>query len=383
MADVRADQRTWQDWTDPEFFNESKRLESRFVPLFFRQIFPARVQQTKLTLTGWMLIVVSLGIGSAAYNTSSNILFMTLSLLLSSLILSGILSHMNFRKMRWSLEAPSHLQVGEVGMSEVDIDNRKNLFPTMGICFCVESDAEEEAHRLYAPYVMSARETAKLEWSIVPKERGFCTVRIVGIESKFPFGFLRKAKLLNVETEVPVWPARIDYFFEPIGSGRRFLSGAIQRKPGQGNDLLNVRSYERGDPLRSIHWKATARMNRLMVRQLAEEGESGFHIVVEPDADLWTEAGFERMCSLVCSLADDLFQSDRLESITIAGESPEMIREIRDVHDFFNRLATMQRRKNGLRLAGITQANTITLRPAGLDQISIYIGEHETGQTNA
>ncbi|MEM1221206.1 MAG: DUF58 domain-containing protein, partial [Verrucomicrobiota bacterium] len=272
IADIRADQKSWQDWTDPEFFCESKRQETRFLPLFFRQIVPTRTQETKLTVTGWMMIIVSLGIGSAAYNTSSNILFMTLSLLLSSFILSGILSHMNFRKMRWALEAPSHLQVGEAGLGEVDVDNRKNLFPTMGICFLVESDAEDQIYRLYTPYVMSARETAKLEWTFVPKKRGICTVRLTGIESKFPFGFLRKAKLIDVEEKVPIWPARVDYAFKPSGNGRRFLSGITKRKAGQGNDLLNLRHYERGDPPRLIHWKATARMNRLMIRQLAEEG---------------------------------------------------------------------------------------------------------------
>ena len=62
----------------------------------------------KMTLTGWCLIVVSLGLGVAAYNTASNILFLTLSLLLSSLILSGVLSLINFKKLRWELRVPSH-----------------------------------------------------------------------------------------------------------------------------------------------------------------------------------------------------------------------------------------------------------------------------------
>ena len=137
MAHVNTELRNWHDWTNPDFFATARQQESRFVPLFLRQILPGHLLQTRLTLTGWFLIIVSFGIGSAAYNTASNILFLTLSLLLSSLILSGILSWINFRKLHWGLQAPTHLKVGEVGMAEVDLANAKALFPSMAICFRV------------------------------------------------------------------------------------------------------------------------------------------------------------------------------------------------------------------------------------------------------
>jgi hypothetical protein len=104
MAGSHTELRRWHDWTDPDFFMEGRQRERRLVPLFLRQVLPKQHQRTKLTLTGWMLIIVSMGIGSAAYNTASNILFMTLSLLLSSLILSGILSLINFKKLNLVFE---------------------------------------------------------------------------------------------------------------------------------------------------------------------------------------------------------------------------------------------------------------------------------------
>ena len=121
MAPANTELRNWHDWTDPDFFATDRQRESRFVPLFLRQILPRHLLQTRLTLTGWCLIFVSFGLGIAAYNTASNILFLTLSLLLSSLVLSGILSWINFRKLQWVLQAPTHLKVGEVGMAEVDL----------------------------------------------------------------------------------------------------------------------------------------------------------------------------------------------------------------------------------------------------------------------
>ena len=62
-------------------------------------LYPARGQRIMPTVSGILLISVALGIGSAAYNTSNNILFITLSLLLACLILSGVLSMLNFKKV--------------------------------------------------------------------------------------------------------------------------------------------------------------------------------------------------------------------------------------------------------------------------------------------
>ena len=60
-------------------------------------VFPQRGQRILPTLSGTLLIALSLGIGMAAYNSANNILFITLSLLLACLILSGVLSWLNFR----------------------------------------------------------------------------------------------------------------------------------------------------------------------------------------------------------------------------------------------------------------------------------------------
>ncbi len=79
------------EWADPGFFAHQSRTRNLFRIL--KQLFiPPRGHKTIPTAAGFVLILLTLGIGSAAYNTSSNILFMTVSLLLSSLLLSGILS---------------------------------------------------------------------------------------------------------------------------------------------------------------------------------------------------------------------------------------------------------------------------------------------------
>lgn len=374
--------RRWHDWTDPDYFMEGRQRERRLIPLFLRQMLPQHLQRTRLTIAGWMLIIVSMGIGSAAYNTSSNILFMTLSLLLSSLILSGILSLINFRQLDWTLSAPGHLQVGEVGMAQVALENRKRRFPSMGLVFQVGSSAQAGAVRLYLKRAVPAGGRASLEWTFVPTQRGPCGVYLHGVESKFPFGFLLKGMGQTVEATILVWPARVDYTFKPAAEGRRFQAGASKRMAGAGSDLLNLRTYVAGDAPRLIHWKATARMNKMMVRQLAQEGETGFHLRVDSAGFDWSAAQLETLCSVACALAEDLFQVGRLETVAIGHEGGIFLRGLRELHDFFDALALLEADSGaGARaIPAVERRNLITFQPLGEGGVSIYVNGAQAGQ---
>ncbi|MCH2155962.1 MAG: hypothetical protein MK080_08160, partial [Opitutales bacterium] len=91
----------------------------------------------RLTFSGWALLVIALAMGGAAYNTSSNILFMSLSLILSSLVMSGFLSFFNFKKISWMLDVPRHLRVAEPSTVSVRVKNEKKWLPTFSFWFRV------------------------------------------------------------------------------------------------------------------------------------------------------------------------------------------------------------------------------------------------------
>ncbi len=382
MTESKGELRRWNDWTDPDFFVYGRHRESRFLPLFLRQLLPSPLRRTKLTMTGWFLVVVSMGIGTAAYNTASNILFMTLSLLLSSLVLSGILSVINFRRLEWKLSAPMHLRCGEVGMAEVGLRNGKSIFPSMCLCFRVSTPASDGEERLYLQDTLAACESTHLEWTFIPQRRGRYRLCLSGVESQFPFGFLNKVMGSEQSETVLVWPEYVDYRFKPDTGGPRFTSGASRRRAGLGTDLLNLRPYVPGDAPRLIHWKATARLGQLVVRQLAMEGESGYRLYVNPDRRLWNAEQFERMCALVGSLAEDLYQAGRLEAVCFAGENLLPVRCNRDLYDFFDRLALLERRELAASAPQMTGRRWIRVRPKPPHAIAIYLDENEAGQTD-
>lgn len=382
MPHTDADLKNWHDWTDPDFFATERHRESRVIPLFLRQILPARLLRTKMTLTGWCLVVVSLGLGLAAYNTANNILFLALSLLLSSLILSGILSLINFKKLDWNLMAPSNLRVGERSIAEISLVNKKAVFPSMSLCFQLESQAVHGQETIYLKNALNSGESTKLKWFITPQKRGQSELRLSSVQSQFPFGFLQKAISGDLYAPVIVWPARVGYTFSTASSGQQMSTGTARNRLGQGNDLLNIRPYEHGDAPRFIHWKATARMGQLMIRQLADEGESGYHLWVRSDANLWNEAQFEQLCSLGCSLTEDLFDCGRLKTVKLNDSAPLAIRTRNDLHMLFDRISLLERLDQSMDIFANQKRNQLTFGPLEEEGVAIYLEGNYAGQAD-
>ena len=108
--------------------------------LFWRRVlwglvWPRRFERIQPTISGVVLIGLSLGIGTAAYNSASNILFIALALLLACLILSGVLAWLNLRRVEWKLEVEPPLQAGQEAGLSLLLRNGKKFLPTYALWF--------------------------------------------------------------------------------------------------------------------------------------------------------------------------------------------------------------------------------------------------------
>ena len=347
--------------------------------MLWHLLLPPEVQRTRPTRAGAVLIAVSFGIGLAAYNNANNVLFMALSLLLSSLVLSGLLSWVNFRGVRWRLQLPAHWRAGEPGPLRLELANTKKITPTYSLLFNVHARLLGDVALLPLPDRLDAGRETALEWIFSPKERGVETVEVAGAESQYPFGFLRKMSGGSLRREVWVWPARVDYEFTPPASRQPRQAGDTQRRPGPGADLLGLRHYRQGDAPRLVHWKASARLRRLVVRQTGEEQKSGYQLVVEPTRGRWPDAAqFEKLCGLAGSLAEDLFTAGLLRSATVLGGATQNMTRLTDLHSFFDQLARLTPAEHAAGRAPEGH-DVITFRPGSRQQIHVYLGGQLAG----
>ena len=311
--------------------------------LLWGLLLPEKRQRILPTVPGLVLLVMMLAIGMAAYNTGNNILFITLALLLSSLVLSGVLAWLNFSGTEWRLVAVPPFRVGQEAEAIVELRNRKKLLPTYALWFDIEARTAGAEARLYLRNRLEVGGTGRLVWTFRPTRRGRETLLLSGVGSLFPFGFLRKTMGATVRREARVWPARVACSFTGAAAARFQMESKEVAKPGGGSDLLGLRRYRAGDSYRSIHWKASARMRQLLVRQNATEGAETFALWLETTETLWTRPEqFELLCRLAGTLAEDLFRIGRLDSVAVDNEPPLLVRRIRDVETWLDRLAVLE-----------------------------------------
>jgi uncharacterized protein (DUF58 family) len=103
-------------------------------------------------------------------------------------------------------------------------------------------------------------------------------------------------------------------------SGRRHQPGgvALASKTGESMDLLGVRPYRAGDPVRHLHARSWARTGSPMVREYQEEYFSRIGVLVEtadPGGDR-----FEAMLSLAAGVVARLSRGEALIDLLVTGD---------------------------------------------------------------
>ncbi len=361
------------DW---QGYAERRRAPLRWSLFLWDLIYPTRSQRIVPTVSGLVLIGLAFGIGSAAYNAANNILFITLSLLLACLILSGVMSWINLRRVRWRLQVPRPLRAGQEAPVALELWNRKRLVPVYGLWFELvarplprgplrpEATIRANSGQIRAAFarleqsteraVLPQRERldpggqTRLDWLFTPARRGIVRVELTSVGSLFPFGFLRKSHGIRLRHDAIVWPAPVDYRFTRTAAAPRPAEGRRVARPGASNDLLALRRYRPGDSHRLIHWKASARLRQLMVRQFAAETTEVYFLRIDTPSGRWPrEEQFELLCGFAATLAEDLFTAARLAGSVINHGPSLVIRRVQDLEAFLDQLAVLDRETAG------------------------------------
>jgi uncharacterized protein (DUF58 family) len=335
--------------------------------LLWSLVFPVKRHRISPTLPGIFLMFLAMGIGTAAYNTANNILFITLSLLLACLLLSGLLSWFNFKGVCWRLLPQGPWRVGHEAMVTVELQNRKSWLPTYSLWFELSTQSrrvppeEKPAKDMKIREVLAAIERivtrgkvhlyeriepkggASVDWLVKPADRGEAVVELTAVGSLFPFGFLKKNIGVAAKQTVLVWPAQISYQWIGTSVARSGSQGQRSGRAGRGDDLLALRNYAQGDSHRLIHWKASARLGHLMIRQFAAESHDGYMLRLDTPAAVWTHPEqFELLCSFAATMAEDLFAGGRLRGISVNGGPLLETRRMRDLEAVLDELARLQ-----------------------------------------
>jgi len=278
---------------------------------------PRRLRRAGLGFTGEgrIFLLMTVGIGAAAVNTGNNLLYLVLGLMLSLIILSGSLSDL----VLWGIGVRRHLPrrafAGSPCLVELELTNLKRWLPSFSLAASDELEGETPgklaatAPRTY--YLKLDPKGSQRAGSLrVPERRGVVRFARVRLATRYPFGFFDKWRLLDCADDLLVFPAIVavpdlEKELDLVLGRDDAQAEARQRARAHGADVAGLRAYREGDEARAVHWRRSAALGSLVVRELERVPARELAIRLDLSEGTGTEilARHERLVSRAASLA--------------------------------------------------------------------------------
>ena len=255
---------------------------------------------SSLTPLGWGTTLVGAGAalaGSLASWVEAAVLgFTCLSLVALSLLWSlGRAGHAVALRL-----ANTRVTVGEKALGALTVTNptSRRLRATM-VELCVGAGANSF---LCPP--LGRGESHEEVFAIATTRRGIVAVGPASTIRGDSLGLVRRVQTWSDATELFIHPRTVAMNASTVGFIRDIEGATTQDLSSADVSFHALREYVPGDDRRAIHWRSTARIGKLMVRQFEETRRSHLLIVLDLDTDAWaSDDEFEIGVSAAASMA--------------------------------------------------------------------------------
>lgn len=205
------------------------------------------------TRAGWMFALTLLVLLVATINFQLSLGYALTFLLAGSALVSMHITHGTLRGLALRLRPPQPVFAGEPALLDIVLSAPAGSRPRYGVGLRAGRTGE------WAWVDVPAAGQAMAQLSFVTDRRGLHGLPVLRIETHFPFGLFRAWSVWRPSASVLVYPRPEEppaALPVPRASAGRPDAGW---REGSGDDVDGVRPWRRGDPLRHIVWKKSAR----------------------------------------------------------------------------------------------------------------------------
>lgn len=180
------------------------------------------------------------------------------------------------------MTAPSHIKMGDEAQIKIDFSSNFLAFLSVSRVDIVATDlmsGEQEAYRFLA--YQKAQSMMKIE----TKHCGAVRYQVRKIKTFDLFGLFGFSKKRREYCEVVVRP--IPQMPQRMPDMNGFRPKRLRSAQNTYSEIYDVREYLEGDPIKNIHWKASAKRDALMVKDPQEEcyGRARVFMIMTHDRD--------------------------------------------------------------------------------------------------
>jgi uncharacterized protein (DUF58 family) len=224
----------------------------------------------RITLAGVVYSLATAIVGSVAFLTANNLLFLVLAAMLGTLMVAGFVSRLSLAGLQLDLELPPHPTARSRNTARLALKNEKSIMASYSILVTGAKNSAYASH-VYFPLIPPGK-SVETTVEVTFARRGLHTENSFQLESRFPLGLTRRNVDLTLRREVIVYPS-----LDPqpdIAALGKDVAGEIEAVlRGQGHDFYRIRPYQSNESARHVDWRATAHTGALQVREFAREQE--------------------------------------------------------------------------------------------------------------
>lgn len=284
----------------------------------------------RLSAEGWYYSFVVLFIVGGAVLREVNLLVLLFAMMVVPLLLNWRLVSATSQQLQVSRRMPKWIHAGEPLLVRIEADNQRRKLASWAV---VVSDqlrrqggtrVQQDRVKVIFPQVPpQQKKTLTYETHIT--QRGVYEFAPLKVSTRFPLGLVR-ATVTDRQPEVLFVAPRLGKL---APSWRQFMesgdSGNQRASRQQGlleGDYYGLREWRPGDSRRWIHWRTSAKIGALAVRQFERQRNRDVSLLLDLHlAEGADEAELELLLSFAATLFDDLCRRGATHvQFVIAGE---------------------------------------------------------------
>lgn len=170
------------------------------------------------------------------------------------------------------LKPPEFFEDGPVEVILKITNSRlKPAFLISGQEQCPFAPPADQTQPLFVPALFKGR-PAQLGYQTVCHRRGLHVFPAVRLRSQGPFGLFARQRSVPTPDELLIYPAYYPLKRLRLLENKGFADRQALRV-GAGSEVIGTREYRSGDSLRQIHWRSTARVGKLVVKEFLDNDQ--------------------------------------------------------------------------------------------------------------
>ncbi len=266
----------------------------------------------------WAFFLAAPVLALAALNTGNNALYVLLALALGAFVASGTFSRHTLSRLGATVVPPGEVYAESPVAVAVELTNGSSWLPAAGV---VVRLAGMPGQALVPTVQARGKATARLMTAFASRGRHGLPELLV--EVRLPLGFFTKSVRLEQPFDVLVYPRRF------VGAAARFsgVGAAEVTAPAggvvRGGEVDQLREFRTGDDRRDVHWKQTARQQRLIVVERRERALPSRFLVLDRQLPRREDGAllrrFEDIVSEVATAARDRLRRGEAVGLVIGG----------------------------------------------------------------